>query len=107
MAKRPLAKGVLAISIVATAIAVQATPAAATASRCSPDWQDWGLGGRTSWYCHSGSGYYRALAYCAYNPQGTYGGAYYFGPWEYTGTWASTATCPANKYLIAGGYDLA
>ncbi|MFI6813430.1 hypothetical protein ACIBG7_13510 [Nonomuraea sp. NPDC050328] len=57
--------------------------------------------------CTSGTGHFRAVAYCTSSPTFSHGG-YYWGPWKRPGEAWSVVTCPSSaKYVVDTGYELA
>lgn len=108
MMKRKLVKLALVGVVVGAGITLGAGPATAQAGNCQLQ-KGYGANGWTIARCYGGEGYYRAIAYCADNPQGTIGLSRFVGDWRHS-TWTdgnSMANCNGNKYLIDGGYELA
>lgn len=92
----------------ATVLSLPGSPAqaATAAATCTSSLHVAKGGYAQAWCTGYRTGYVRAMSYCASNPSGPSGGAYYWGDWVGRQGQKSWANCPSNKYLIDGGYDL-
>ncbi|GAA2623162.1 hypothetical protein GCM10010399_63000 [Dactylosporangium fulvum] len=88
-------------ALVTTGVLATASPAAAAPSSCHIG-KGWNVPGYVWYRCDSGSGYYRAMAYCSNTPGGW--GLYVWGPWRGTSSGLpSQANCPSSHpYLVDG-----
>jgi hypothetical protein len=101
-----LRKAALAVTVsgavALTGVVATGGPAAAAPSSCHLG-KVYDIPGNVWYRCDKGSGYYRAVAYCAKTPGG--GFTYIFGPWLGVGSdLPSYAICPSDKPYLEGGF---
>jgi hypothetical protein len=91
---------VLAAAATVGGVAVTAAPAAAAPTGCTTS-KIYQVPGFVISHCKSGTGYFRAVAYCSNTPGGW--GVWRWGPWVGTNL-GSTAVCPSSHRYLVDGY---